>query len=159
MRITKSPVVVSAFFLLMCSLPVLAQANWIVVKTLPIGGEGGWDYLTVDPQTHQLYVPRSTHTMVIDSESARLSPTFPVRSERTALLLFELVKCDSLDSCGSGLVAFESIAHYLLPSSMRRLSQIGFRPKTFPKMVYPSSGTVKAAALIPHRFHKLEMNL
>jgi hypothetical protein len=28
--------------------PAIAQANWGVTKTLHIGGEGGWDYLTVD---------------------------------------------------------------------------------------------------------------
>ncbi len=49
----------------------LAQTNWQVVKTFPIGGQGGWDYLTVDPQTHRLYVPRTTHTMVIDAESGK----------------------------------------------------------------------------------------
>src|SRR5882724_1746295 len=77
MRITKSLVVVSAFVLLTCSLPVLAQSEWSVTKTIPIGGEGGWDYLTVDPPTHLLYVPRSTHTMVIDSESGKTIADIP----------------------------------------------------------------------------------
>jgi hypothetical protein len=40
---------------------LLAATDWEVVKTFPIGGQGSWDYLTVDPQTHRLYVPRSTH--------------------------------------------------------------------------------------------------
>jgi DNA-binding beta-propeller fold protein YncE len=52
-------------------LPALAQTKWEVFKTLKIGGQGGWDYLTVDPQTHLLYVPRSTHTLVIDPESGK----------------------------------------------------------------------------------------
>jgi DNA-binding beta-propeller fold protein YncE len=54
-----------------------AQTDWQVVKTFPIGGPGGWDYLTVDPQTHRLYVPRSTHTMVIDSESGKTLADIP----------------------------------------------------------------------------------
>src|SRR5207248_4287706 len=49
--------------------PALAQTDWQVVKTFEIGGQGGWDYLTIDPQTHRLYVPRSTHTLVIDTAS------------------------------------------------------------------------------------------
>ena len=77
MRITKSLVLVSAFVLFTCSLPVLAQSEWTVTKTLHIGGEGGWDYLTVDPQTHRLYVPRSTHTMVIDPESGKTVADIP----------------------------------------------------------------------------------
>ncbi len=73
MPITKSLVVASAVLLFACSLPVLAQSEWTVTKTLHIGGEGGWDYLTVDSQTHRLYVPRSTHTMVIDPESGTIA--------------------------------------------------------------------------------------
>ena len=44
-----------------------AQTDWTVTKTFQVGGEGGWDYITVDPDTHRLYVTRSTHTMVIDA--------------------------------------------------------------------------------------------
>jgi DNA-binding beta-propeller fold protein YncE len=58
-------------------LPVLAQTDWQVRKTFSVGGQGGWDYLTVDPQTHRLYVPRSTHTMVIDSESGKTIADIP----------------------------------------------------------------------------------
>ena len=57
--------------------PALAQAEWEVVKTFQIGGPGSWDYLTVDPQTHRLYVPRSTHTMVIDAESGKILADIP----------------------------------------------------------------------------------
>jgi hypothetical protein len=49
-----------------------AQPDWAVVKTFQIGGEGGWDYLTVDADTHRLYVPRSTHTQVIEAESGKV---------------------------------------------------------------------------------------
>jgi DNA-binding beta-propeller fold protein YncE len=64
-------------FLATAMLCAAAQADWDVVKTLPIGGEGGWDYLTVDPQTHRLYVPRTTHTMVIDPDSGKVIGDLP----------------------------------------------------------------------------------
>jgi len=54
-----------------------AQAGWAVEKTLQIGGEGGWDYVTLDPKTHYLYVPRSTHTMIIDAESGKTVADMP----------------------------------------------------------------------------------
>jgi DNA-binding beta-propeller fold protein YncE len=57
--------------------PALAQTDWQVVKTFQIGGQGGWDYLTVDPQTHRLYVPRATHTLVIDGESGKVLADIP----------------------------------------------------------------------------------
>lgn len=76
MRITKSLVGAVALILSIVA-PALAQSEWTVTKTLHVGGEGGWDYLTVDPQTHRLYVPRSTHTVVIDSESGKTIADIP----------------------------------------------------------------------------------
>ncbi|MEO7142208.1 MAG: hypothetical protein ABI165_01755, partial [Bryobacteraceae bacterium] len=72
-------VAASALLLFVGLLParVQAQTDWEVAKTFHVGGLGGWDYLTVDPQTHRLYVPRSTHTMVIDSESGKTIADIP----------------------------------------------------------------------------------
>jgi len=58
-------------------LPAKAQTNWAVERTFRVGGEGGWDYLTVDSETHRLFVPRSTHTMVIDSTSGKVVGDIP----------------------------------------------------------------------------------
>jgi DNA-binding beta-propeller fold protein YncE len=71
--------IVTAFTLLLFAglVPAVAQTDWEVARTLQIGGQGGWDYLTVDPQTHRLYVPRSRHTMVIDSESGKAIADIP----------------------------------------------------------------------------------
>lgn len=54
-----------------------AQGTWAVEKTFHIGGDGGWDYVTMDAKTHRLYVPRSTHTMVIDAESGTTIADIP----------------------------------------------------------------------------------
>ena len=54
-----------------------AQSTWQVTKTFHIGGDGGWDYLTVDAKTHRLFVPRSTHTMVIDADSGKVLGDIP----------------------------------------------------------------------------------
>jgi DNA-binding beta-propeller fold protein YncE len=64
-------------FLLAAGAPARAATDWEVVKTFQIGGQGSWDYLTIDPQTHRLYVPRSTHTMVIDSETGKTIADIP----------------------------------------------------------------------------------
>jgi hypothetical protein len=42
-----------------------------IARTFKVGGEGGWDYLTVDPEHKLLYVPRSTHTMVLDARTGK----------------------------------------------------------------------------------------
>ena len=43
-------------------------AAYHVVKRIAAGGEGGWDYLAVDTAAHRLYISRSTHVMVIDTD-------------------------------------------------------------------------------------------
>ena len=42
-----------------------------VTKTFKLGGEGGWDYLTLDNSAHQLYISRATRVMVIDTNSGK----------------------------------------------------------------------------------------
>ena len=49
-----------------------AQTNWQVSKTFHVGGEGGWDYVTIDAPNHRLFVTRSTHTFAIDVETGKV---------------------------------------------------------------------------------------
>jgi DNA-binding beta-propeller fold protein YncE len=46
--------------------------TFLVVQTFHIGGSGSWDYLTVDAKNGLLFVPRTTHTQVIDAKSGKL---------------------------------------------------------------------------------------
>src|SRR5437763_11592164 len=36
-----------------------------VVNTFKVGGEGGWDYLLADPDSHNIFLSRGTHLMII----------------------------------------------------------------------------------------------
>lgn len=61
-------------------LPLAAAANagdYKVVARLKLGGEGGWDYLTVDSAARRLYISRSTHVMVVDIDSNTLAGDIP----------------------------------------------------------------------------------
>ena len=68
---------VLAGLLVAITLPAAAQAKWTVAKTLHIGGEGQWDYVTVDAASHRLFVPRSNHTQVIDADSGKVLGDIP----------------------------------------------------------------------------------
>jgi DNA-binding beta-propeller fold protein YncE len=59
------------------SVSAISQTHWSVAKTYPLGGQGAWDYLTVDASEHRLFVPRSTHMMVVDSEYGKLLGDIP----------------------------------------------------------------------------------
>jgi DNA-binding beta-propeller fold protein YncE len=44
-----------------------AASQYRVAQIFHPGGEGAWDYLTVDAKNHLLFVPRVTHTQVLDA--------------------------------------------------------------------------------------------
>jgi len=42
------------------------SGNYQLLKTIPVGGEGGWDYLSVDSVGRRLYVSHASEAVVID---------------------------------------------------------------------------------------------
>jgi YVTN family beta-propeller protein len=48
-----------------------------IVNRFKLGGEGGWDYLTIDPQARRLYVSHATHVMVLDADSGAVVGDIP----------------------------------------------------------------------------------
>ena len=69
--------------------PTEASENgpYHVSQIFHIGGEGGWDYLTVDPEHHLLYVPRTTHTMVIDAQTGKTVADIPGQTRNHGVAL------------------------------------------------------------------------
>jgi DNA-binding beta-propeller fold protein YncE len=65
-----------SFVALFVSLSATALAangpGYHVVKTYKLGGDGGWDYLTLDANARRLYISRSTHVMVVDPDSGKV---------------------------------------------------------------------------------------
>ena len=59
------------------TLPAIAHAEFHLLRTTVLGGEGGWDYLTYDGVGHRLFIPRSTHVMVVDSDSLKIIGDLP----------------------------------------------------------------------------------
>jgi len=72
----------SAFVLLATpSAALLAQtstaASYHVARHLKLGGDGRWDYVTVDTVNHRLFIARQTRVMVVDPESGKLLGEIP----------------------------------------------------------------------------------
>jgi DNA-binding beta-propeller fold protein YncE len=66
---------------LMSATAIVAQdkipAGYHVARKITLGGEGGWDYITLDEQGQRLYVSRSTHVMVVSPDSGKLIGDIP----------------------------------------------------------------------------------
>src|SRR5258708_5884807 len=150
---------VSTFVLLVFPVPspAPAQPDWAVIQTLQIGGQGAWDYLTGDPRTHRLYVPRTTHTMVIDAQSGRTVADIPGQTNAPgvalapaagrgfisdgggngAIVIFDLNTSGVLGSLAAmpdadGII-FDPASGYVLVVSGRGKALMSFKPDIDPK--------------------------
>src|SRR5437016_2418088 len=60
------PVLTLAAFALLTPLLHAADGPYHFLKEIPVGGDGGWDYLSLDPAARRLYVSHATKIVVID---------------------------------------------------------------------------------------------
>ncbi|HYM22756.1 MAG TPA: hypothetical protein VEU08_06100 [Vicinamibacterales bacterium] len=65
--------------LVMCVPVALAAAatGYHVTGEIKIGGEGGWDYLTVDSAARRLYVSHNSHVVVVDIDANKVVGDIP----------------------------------------------------------------------------------
>ncbi len=64
--------------LLQCaSVIAFGPSGYHIAKTFKLGGEGGWDYLTVDSKARRVYVSRGTHVMVVDADTGTVIGDIP----------------------------------------------------------------------------------
>jgi DNA-binding beta-propeller fold protein YncE len=95
-------------------LPAAAQTtNLQVTKTFHLGGEGRWDYVTVDAPNHRLFVTRTTHTMVVDSDSGKVLGDIPgqINSHGVAIVP-RLQRGFITDGGGSGAIIVFDLKTY-----------------------------------------------
>ena len=60
-----------AALLLAAAAVAAAGPGYHIIATYKLGGDGGWDYLTVDAPARRLYISRATHVMVVDADSGK----------------------------------------------------------------------------------------
>src|SRR5450432_3649231 len=58
---------ISCAVVLQCA-ATLAAEPYKFIQDIPIGGEGGWDILTIDSAAHRLYLSHATKVVVVDLE-------------------------------------------------------------------------------------------
>lgn len=64
MKKTLSLLLASGLVTTVCS----AAEPYHLLKEIPVGGDGGWDYASVDSPAHRLYISHGTKAVVIDLE-------------------------------------------------------------------------------------------
>jgi DNA-binding beta-propeller fold protein YncE len=71
------------FFVCLTALAINASSRaqpapgYHLLKKFVLAGEGRWDYITCDSDAHRLYISRSSHVMVVDSDSGAIIGDLP----------------------------------------------------------------------------------
>lgn len=60
-----------SFLLFVTSSALAADSSYRLLSTYKLGGEGGWDYLTVDSDTGRVFISRATHVIIVDSQTGK----------------------------------------------------------------------------------------
>jgi DNA-binding beta-propeller fold protein YncE len=66
-----------SIFIFSFVLPASAQSAYHLAQQFPIGGEGGWDYISVDSAAKRIYVSHSKQVEVLDEESGKSVGVIP----------------------------------------------------------------------------------
>ena len=56
---------------------VLAQSNYKIARKIAVGGEGGWDYITVDGAASRIYASHATTAVVVDIKTGKVIGSIP----------------------------------------------------------------------------------
>ena len=124
-----------------------ASSGYHILKTVTLGGDGGFDYLNMDPVSGHLFITRGDHVMVVDVDAGKLL------TDLTGLSgVHGTVFVDGKDYVSEG--GANKVAVYD-GKSLKKLSEIavGTRPDgilydPFSRRIFTFNGTSKDATVI-----------
>jgi DNA-binding beta-propeller fold protein YncE len=136
------------------------QTPYHIVKSWKLGGEGRWDYLTVDSKTHTLYVSRGTRVMVIDTRSGKVKAEIGPFKFVHGITLDDQGKNGYIsDGYGNAVGVFDRASNRLLASIPVGVNPDGivFEPTT--NAVFAFNGKSKNVSIIDAGSNKVVATL
>jgi len=152
----------AACALLIAPRQVSAQSPYKVLDKWKIGGDGGWDYMTVDSGAHKLYLSRGPQVLVVDTTTGKQIGTITGLHGTHGIALDDSGKYGYITDGGtaSAVVVFDrtSLATIAtIPTGGQGPDAIVFEPVT--KTVWAFEGRSKDAAVIDTTTLKVVANV
>ncbi|MDB6104269.1 MAG: hypothetical protein JWO52_4268 [Gammaproteobacteria bacterium] len=96
-------------------MPALAARDWHQVNTFELKGPGAWDYLSADPESHRLFIARTTHTMVVNGQTGALIADIPGQQSAHGVALVPSVGRGFISDGGAeGSIVIFDLATYAI---------------------------------------------
>jgi YVTN family beta-propeller protein len=108
----KRLALVPAASFLLLAIPAFAgqTSTYAVTDTWNLGGEGGWDYATVDSATHRVFIARNDRVLVVDTSSGKLLAEIPGMHHAHGIALAPSVGKAFVSNGGSGEISVVDLA-------------------------------------------------
>jgi DNA-binding beta-propeller fold protein YncE len=133
-----------------------AQQPYKIIDRWKIGGEGGWDYLLVDPPVHRLYITHGTQVAVVDTNTGKQVGAISGLHGTHGIALDNAGKFGYIsDGGGNAVVVFDrsSLATLATIPTGQNPDGIVFEPAT--QTVWAFNGRSKDASVIDAASRKL----
>jgi DNA-binding beta-propeller fold protein YncE len=148
--LTAAPLSVAIAAAITVSAPLMAQGPYKVVDTWQLGGDGGWDYLSVDPATHKLYITRGARVDVVDTAAGKIVGSIPGLHGTHGVAFDDAGKYGYISDAGAGnqVVVFDRMTYAVVTTipAGNGPDSILFEPVT--KTVWAFNGHGKDATVI-----------
>ena len=86
---------------LQCATAMAGEAYKLLTE-IPIGGEGGWDILTVDPATRRLYLSHATKVVVVDIDANKVAGEVAELENKSSVVDLQTLNTTSKVETGDG---------------------------------------------------------
>lgn len=136
--------------------PTETNTSYRVIDKWKIGGEGGWDYMSVDPATDQLYLTRGSHVLAIDTASGKVVADITGFKGTHGVVFDAEGKCGYISDGGSNQVAvFDRKTHEVLAKIDTGANPDGLLFEPYTKTVWTFNGRGKSATVIDAQTYKV----
>jgi len=127
----------------------VAQTGYKVTAEWKVGGDGGWDYLAVDPATNELYVTRGAHVMAIDTATGKVVADITGFKGTHGVVFSNDGKTGWISDGRSNEVAvFDRATHAMTAKVATGANPDGMVFDEFTQTVWAFNGTGKSATVI-----------
>jgi YVTN family beta-propeller protein len=126
-----------------------AQTGYKMTAEWKVGGDGGWDYLAVDPVTNELYVTRGAHVMAMDTATGKVVADITGFKGTHGVVFSNDGKTGYISDGRSNEVAvFDRASHAVTAKVATGANPDGMVFDDFTQTVWAFNGTGKSATVI-----------
>ena len=147
----KSPILIIAFLSIVSVNDAFSQhqANYYIVKTFPIKSPGGYDYLTVDSGSNNLYISHGSQVNVLDKTNGDSTGVIVAEKDVHGIaLVHALGKGYVTNGMLNSVLVFDLKTNKVLAHVPAGKFADGIFYDDFSKMIYSSNGMSKNMTVI-----------